>query len=204
MVSPYLLSQPAPQRNGSNTTSFNKVFSLIPTLQNTYPISFILFCAFHPFLIPEQPRCLPPPHGRPLQAEPGAAACAGTGQILAVSICSGNWDQDRLLLITWTGGSPSPDDQQLKAAVWRPAKSKGLEHTLCHTSHVILVTSGPGALIPQLWNGDISPPQRHSDLMTQYIPSALQSRDTAHWSLPLSHNRLWKGHLHLSFCSQPQ
>lgn len=93
---------------------------------------------------------------------------------------------------------PSPDDQQLKAAVWRPAKSKGLEHTFCHTSHVILVTSGPGALIPQLWNGDISPPQRHSDLMTQYIPSALQSRDTAHWSLPLSHNRLWKGHLHLS------
>ena len=81
---------------------------------------------------------------------------------------------------------PSPDDRHLKAAVWCPAKSKGLEHTFCHTSHVILVTSAPGALIPQPWNGDIGPSsQRHSDLMTRYIPSTPHRRDTEHSSLPL-------------------
>lgn len=184
MVSPYLLSHPAPQRNGSNTTSSIRSSHWFPHSKILTPSNSFCFVLFsiHFSSLSNLGVSLHL-HGGPLQAGPGAAACGNR---------SGSWQHLLRELRS------SPHNQHLKAAVWCPAKSKGLEHTFCHTSHVILVTSGPEALIPQLWNGDISPSQRHSDLKTQYIPSTLHSRDTEHWSLPLSHNHLWKGHLHLS------
>lgn len=105
-------------------------------------------------------------------------------------------------------------DRRKPSPIWPAAKSssltcksKGLEHTFCHTSHVILVTSGLGLWFLNcemgilvlhnvaLWFNDTIHTKAPCRAGTQLL----------HWSLPLSLTTASEGvTFTFPLCSQPQ